>query len=284
MLLKLSPRKQLLLFSKLLWLVVLCAILVGVLSRSGKLRIVSLSPSTTEILFAINAGDEIVGVISGCDWPPEARDKPVVAGVRPNFDLLISLQPDLLIFERKLMLPYIPEFQRLGLKYLALTTEDITDVFDNIALIGEVTGHQREARVLVDKLKREYDMVTTALQKASYEPKLLVVLWPNPLYTIGDNTLAYRYFRRLRTRPLALKGDYGIASFEWIIRVQPDVIILAGSEVREAVSSDPRFSALKAWREGKVLEVDASLFLRGTPRAVEAFVVLARKLHPECFQ
>ncbi len=247
------------------------------------MRIISLSPSVTEILFEIGAGDEVVGVTASCDWPPEAKKKKVVAGVAPNFQAILSLNPDIVIFEKKLMGKYIPTFEKLGINYLAVETDDWKMLFKNILLIGKVTGHYQEAEELVTQLLNTYEDVSALLEECPSQPKVLVIMWANPIYTIGTDTMAYTFWRDLKTKPLALPGDYGSVNIEWIISSDPDYIIALGDNVMEDLSKNPFITSLRAWREGRVINIDPSLVLRGTPRMVMAFKYLAKQLHPKCF-
>ncbi len=244
-----------------------------------RLRIISLSPSITEILFDIGAGDEVVGVTAACDWPPEVKGKPVIAGISPNLEMIESLNPDLILLEEGEYDKYSVSLERLGIRYVTLKNEDISDIFENILILGKLSGHLPQAEELAGELYRQYQETKAFLRAVNDRPTVLVVLWTDPLYTIGTDTFPYRFFSELKTNPIALQGDYGTVSVEWVLRVNPDYIIFASKDVKESFSKNPVLTSLDAWRKGRYMVVHSSLFMRGTPRTLKTFFVLARRLH-----
>src|SRR4030065_2571824 len=139
-------------------------------------RIVSLAPNITEILFALQLGNKIVGVTDFCDYPEEARDKPKVGWlISPNIENIISLQPDIVFATTEGNKPEIvDELERMNIKTYVLNPHNINSILSNITAIGTVTGQGIAAREIVTSLNLRID----AIKKRASEgrPKRVIYL------------------------------------------------------------------------------------------------------------
>ncbi len=107
-------------------------------------RIVSLSPGVTELLFAVGAGESVVGVTIYDDYPSEVAKIDKVGGFRPkdvNLEKVVALKPDLVLIAGGIQTPLVTKIERFGIPVFVMDAEEVDDVFHNIKLVGEMTGH-----------------------------------------------------------------------------------------------------------------------------------------------
>ncbi|MBN2010391.1 ABC transporter substrate-binding protein [candidate division KSB1 bacterium] len=194
-------------------------------------RIISLSPSTTEILFALGLGDRIVGVTRFCVYPPEALEKQQVGGfLDPNYEAIVMLKPDLII-----TLPEFRQseqyFEKLEIPYLTVDNKKIDDIFTAIQRIGTACKTESLATSLVSRIHSTIDSLKT--NNISYRPRVLISIGRTfgtghiqNMYIAGQNTL-YDEMIRLAGAINAYEDSliaYPNVSSEGVLLMKPDVI------------------------------------------------------------
>lgn len=253
-------------------------------------RIVSLVPSVTEIVYALGGEGRLLGVTDFCDWPPEAMNKPRVGGMlAPNLELLVALRADLVVATTEgNRQETFDQLQRLKIPVFTVNAQRMTEVMAVIAQLGELTGRQAAVGPLTDSLMRRIKAVERAV-KPYPRPKVLYVLWPEPLIVPGRLGLL--------TELIELAGGVSVTagepdahprfSLEAVAARAPEVIILArhGAD-RTPLSRAPweRLTTLPAVRAGRIHSVDGSYLHRYGPRVVDGLEILARMIHPEAFR
>lgn len=227
-------------------------------------RIVSLSPSVTETLFALGLGPEVAGVTRFCEYPPEAAAKPRVGGLfDPNIEAIVSLEPDLVI-----MLPAHEQvralLEELGIECLSIPNEQVPDIIETVRIIGERCGADGAAKALADSLD-----AAAAPQPAAggTPPGVLVVVdrqygsAPEEVYAAGKGTWYNGLIEAAGGRNVldAETPAYPMLSAESLIHLQPDIIIEVvpdpgsrGLTAEGIVSDWDSFGLLEAVREGRV--------------------------------
>jgi iron complex transport system substrate-binding protein len=250
-------------------------------------RIVSLAPSITETVFVLGDGDRLVGVTDYCDYPPEATRKPRVGGIStPSFEAILTLRPDLVLATSESN--YAEHVQRLvslGLPVYVIRPVDFETVLESIERIGAVLGREVLARGRVAAMRREAAGIAHAVAGAP-RPRVLYVVWPNPLIAPGRGTLITELLRRAGGE--SVTGDEALAyprlSLETVVERQPDRIIVGRhgpGTVEELLRGWERLDTISAVRAGRVYAVDGDLVHRPGPRMIEALRALAHALHPE---
>jgi iron complex transport system substrate-binding protein len=161
-------------------------------------RIVSLVPSVTEVLFAIAAQDRLAGVTDFCDYPPEARREPRVGGIlAPNLETIITLKPDLVIAttagNRE---ETFVQLARLRIPVYLVDPTTMGDVLDLISRLGALTEHPVPAARLVAALDTRIRMVVGRVASLG-RPRVLYVLWPEPVIVPGRGALVSELIARL---------------------------------------------------------------------------------------
>jgi iron complex transport system substrate-binding protein len=259
-------------------------------------RIISLSPGLTETLFAVGAGDRVVGVTRFCNWPAEASARPKVGGfLDPNYEAMVALRPDLVV-----MMPsnraHLAELERLGLRCTVVDQTMLEDILDSVETLGRLTGNGAKARDLRASMQRRIDAVRA---KAAPLPHPRVLLSSgrdlrakklDEVYVVGRKTF-------LGDMLLIAGGenafpdsavDYPALSGEAILRLNPDVIVEftnglgeLGLTREDAVAPWRALPGLAAAEKGRIATLDGAHLTIPGPRVVETLEALAKAIHPE---
>jgi iron complex transport system substrate-binding protein len=252
-------------------------------------RIVSLAPNITEILFALGADARIVGVSSFCDYPEEARQKARVGGLsNPSLEAVVSLNPDIVFltidgnpkeFEERL--------RAMRIRTVVLTARKISDLPDGIRQVGAAIGAEEQAAHLAaDIEKRIQDYATRertfrALHQTLKKPKVLFIVWPEPLIVAGPGTTANEALSMLGMENIAGRtlSAYPKYSIEEILRQSPDIIFFGKGKGMDKVAHGllGRLKNVPAVMNRKVFYVGDYLYRLG-PRTMQGIDELAGHL------
>ena len=251
-------------------------------------RIVSIGPSNTEFLFALGAGDRVVGDDDFSDQPAAAKAKEHVGGVKVNLEKVVSLKPDLIITV-KFSDGTIEALSQTSATVLVVDPQSLADVTRTASLIGKAIGADGDA--LARDIQSKLDAVKLT---ASTAPKLKVFDEEDAsdltkLYTVGPGSFLNDLITLVGGTNIAAaaKTAYPTISTEEVVRADPDVIVLDDAAVGttvDAVSKRPGWAALSAVKNKRVYPLDANLMSRPGPRVAEAAATLAKLVHPELFR
>lgn len=248
-------------------------------------RIVSLAPSLTETLYAVGAGDAVVGVTDYANYPPEVKMKPSVGGgINPNMEMIVTLKPDLVVISADAnRWDTLTQLEQLQIPVYGVKPRGVAGVFTSIAKIGEVVGRQHEAERVITEMRRRMATVSQRVENRP-RPKVLYAVWIDPLVVAGQQTVIHDLIQIAGGINVVREPGFPRYSLEEVFVDAPDVIVLALDggvpEDREVLRHLPGWSELRAVREGAVRVVDANLMNRPGPRIVDAVEVLAGLLHP----
>jgi iron complex transport system substrate-binding protein len=249
---------------------------------AARSRIVSLIPATTEILFALGAGDRVVGRTKWDGWPPAALRVPDLGdGIRPSVETVIGVRPDLVVL-------YASGDNRDAARALRATGIDVISLrIDSIAeferaaiLLGDAVGEPARARVVVDSVRATLNRVRSATTGRA-RPTIFMIAWETPLMTIGAGSFLSELVEIAGGQNVFgdLEGPSPQVSFEEVVRRDPQ-FILGRPETAGTLGAIARWRGLPAVREGRVLVMDTVLVGRPGVRLGEAAVSIARLLHP----
>lgn len=249
------------------------------------MRICSLLPSSTEIAFALGLGDEIVGVTHECDYPPEARTKPVVTrsaisneGMSSDqiehavqwhlhqgnsiyhleMDLIRELKPDLILTQElcdvcAVSYRQVREAARIlegGIQIISLEPSSLEGILDNIRVVGEATGRQEKAQELIAEFRGRIDRVSKTTRGVEERPRVFCMEWLDPIYNAGH------WVQEM----VELAGGYeGLAprrqpstriAWEKVVRYAPEVVVLmpCGFNVERVLREIDRVTSLPGWK------------------------------------
>jgi iron complex transport system substrate-binding protein len=253
-------------------------------------RIISLSPSNTEMVYFLGLEDRLIGVTTYCNYPPDALNKPQVSEYS-NVDIekVFSLQPDLILADDIQKTEVIPALEKLNIPVLGIVAPNLDQLLSDIDLIGRVTGIQNKASVLGKSLKQQIKDVE-AKTTSAVKPRVFFVTWHDPLWTVGKGTMIDDLIVKAGGVNIAsdLEGNATI-SLETAIQRNPEIIVVLSSMGDQAVSyhflkNEPRFQVTDALKNNRVYQVDSDIYGRTTPRIIHGLEELAILIHPELFK
>jgi iron complex transport system substrate-binding protein len=242
-------------------------------------RIVSLAPSITESLFAIGAGDQVVGVTDYCNFPPQVRFCHRVGGmINPSIETIVGLSPDLIIVSMEGN--QRQDFTTLtGLKVPVFVTNPRTleGINQSLRQLGTLTGRTREAAKLVDTLSRR----TAQLLAAGNNRRTPTILFVSvqPLMAVGAKTFLNELVTAAGGDNLAAASGltYPSLSREMVLTEDPEVMLITSDAIDSTESITalyPEWTQLSAVRSGHVYRINPDIVSRPGPRAVDGLAML----------
>lgn len=249
-------------------------------------RIISLAPSNTEILFAIGAGAQVVGVDTFSDYPAEATKIQKVGDLlNPNHELMIALQPDLILA--------IAGSQKMwekaaaqGVPVVVVQPKDLNGVIASIEQIGRISGAAAAASVAAE-MRTRLQAVQQAVASAKERPRVFYEVWHDPLMTAGPGSFVHDLIHLAGGSNVAgdTKNPWPEVSLESMLTANPEVILSGDAEWagKLAAGALPAWQGTAAAKSRRVLAVDPSLVSRPGPRMIGGLETVARALHPELF-
>jgi len=251
-------------------------------------RIVSLSPSSTEILSALGLFDHIVGVTDVCDYPPEVKDKTRVGGYSAiSIERVAATRPDLVIASDKTPKETVSRLREIGLPVIFVAPKNVDHVMRDICMLGKITGMETRADDLTTGLTRRIDNASSARHAGS--PTVAHVVYNKPLYISGNTTMQNDIITRAGgINVFAGKSGWGTISLEEFLLANPDIIIVSGGGGMDSSERDvmleefltnPQYASLSAVKNGHVYTVNADIISRPGPRIADAAEEVSRIIH-----
>jgi len=269
-------------------------------------RIISLSPSTTEILYGVGAFERVVAVSDYCEYPPQVKDLPRVGGWgNPNIERLAALRPDLVIVS-DVQLPFLKSrLDALRIPVLGVPSKSLTDALDAITLVGRTTARVTEAANLRRETERRIEQVREQTKNLR-RPRVLCIVDRVPgtlrdLYTISHESYLAELIEAAGGEVLSAThapGGYGQISKEAVLQMNPDIIIdMVQGASRNSNRSEQTSSALdedlqKVWQElpqvravqnKRIYQLRDTSVLHPSQFVADTAERFARLLHPEAF-
>jgi iron complex transport system substrate-binding protein len=251
-------------------------------------RVVSLAPNLTEIVFAVGAGNRLVGRTSYCDFPAEAKAVAEVGDtLHPSLERIIALKPQVVLVSTSSQLEvFTQQLQGQNIAVFVTDPHDLEGVFRSIGQIGEIVGEKDGANVLVQKLRERTNAVEQAV-KQKPPVRVFYQVSGEPLYTAGHDAFVTDLMRRAGAASVTadVPGAWPKYSNESALAARPDAIILpsggsmgeANATVAEALRQSP------AVLHGRVYKINDDHLARPGPRSVTGLEEMARALHPDAF-
>ncbi len=247
-------------------------------------RIVSLSPGHTEILYAIGAGDQVIAVDSGSDFPAEAVAKATLDAEAPDLEEIAGLEPDLVVLMSAPQ-ELARSLDQRALPVLSLAVPDsLSTLLDQIDLLGQITGHIEGSDSLVDSMDGRIQVIFDKVGSAA-GPRVFHEL-DDALTTVSSSTFISELYLVLNASNIADRPEepYPRLTLEAIIEADPEVIILAHAGASpDSVKARLGWEGISAVKNNRVYALDPDILNRPGPRVVDGLEALARLLHPDLF-
>jgi len=247
-------------------------------------RVVSLAPSVTESVFAVGAGDKLVGDTTYCDFPEQAKSIAKVGDtMSPNMETIVALKPDLVLVSTASQIEaFTKTLEQNGIAVYVMNPTSLEGVMTDLGKLGEMLGTPEKAGVLVLEMRRRMNNVNAGLVGAE-KTTVFVQISKEPLFTIGRDAFLNNVI--LAAGGLSVTGGVDTAfpklSKETASALSPNVIILSDSEDNR--EPNEAFKNSPAVKNGRVYKINADIISRPGPRLVDALEEIAKDLHPERF-
>lgn len=241
-------------------------------------RAIALAPSLTEMIFAIGAGDKLVGVTTYCNYPAEASKVERVGDTQtPNIEKIISLKPQVVFVSTASQLEaFSKTLDEQGIAVYVVDAKGLDEVFANLKTLGEMLGKATEAEKLVETLNARAKAVRD--QASKKHSRVFVQISNEPLFTIGNASFLTELVEQ--AGGVSVTNDvptaYPKLSKETAAALDPDVIFLSDSEDNREPSS--AFKDSKAVKNKHVYRINADIISRPGPRLVDALEEIASRL------
>ncbi|SHJ01261.1 ABC transporter substrate-binding protein [Lutispora thermophila] len=253
-------------------------------------RIVSLSPTNTEIMFALGAGDKLVGVTSFCDYPEEAKKIDKIGDFdNPSIELIKKMNPDLVLAGGYIQEDLMAALEGLNIPVASTEAADVESIYDSIAMVGKLVGKETEAEEIINNIHKDIEEIENKVM-GKERKKVFYLVWKDPLYTAGQGTYINEIIQIAGGQNVATEiTGWGQYSFEELLKQNPDILIAAFHSTdegmrKEDIMKDELFSKLPCIREGNIhVMSDDNIVSRPGPRVVEAIREMAKALHSDSF-
>lgn len=246
-------------------------------------RIVSLAPATTELVFALGAGDRLVGRTTWCDWPAEASAVPDVGnGLGPNVEAVAAQRPDLvLVYPSEANRAAVGQLEALGIRSAVLRQDAIADWRETVRLVGALTGTAARAESLLAGF--ESGLAGARPPITADSPTVFIAVGVNPPIAIGAGSFVSELVTLAGGRNVFadLPAPSAVVSLEAIVARDPDLVVVLGPDsAAGTVARRQGWGAIRAVRAGRIVTLDGSMFDRPSPRLPEAVLALTRRFAP----
>jgi cobalamin transport system substrate-binding protein len=239
-------------------------------------RIVSLSPTATEMLYAIGAGDQVEAVDDQSNFPPQApRTK--LSGFQPNVEAIAGYRPDLVLLSNDEQ-DVVAGLDRLSIPTLLLpAAQKLDDTYGQIELVGKATGHRSEAAATVTKMNADIDAIAAGIPERA-APLTYYHELDDTLFSVTSQTFIGQIYSLVGLKNIADKADkegsgYPQLSPEYLVKADPDLIFLADTKCcgqsAQTLAKRSGFANLAAVKNGTVIPLDDDIASRWGPRVVD---------------
>lgn len=246
-------------------------------------RIVSLSPGNTEILFALGAGNRIVGVSSYSDYPAEAKNIPSIGSyIAPDVEKIIALKPDLVVALAQTQAQQIRLLKRAGIRVAAVEPKNMQQILTAIDTISDAIGEPANGLALHQKLAKQLEKVRDAT--SSLPPKrVFVQIWDNPLLTAGNRSFINDIITQAGGVNIAAdkNADYTPGDIEMLYAHQPEFYIIISHSTADNHSfiNKAELKDVAAIKKQQIFHIDDDIMTRPSPRTFAGLTQLAEFLH-----
>ncbi len=255
-------------------------------------RVISLSPSNTEVSFALGLEDRIVGVTEFCNYPPEVFEKDNVGGFStPSIEKIIELEPDL-ILASTIHEEEVPRLEELGISVLVIESSNLLELYTSISLVAEITGIPARGEELIASMQQRIGAVEAIVAEVPEEERMLVFyeVYSDPLMSAGSGA----FINEIITLAggINIFGDvdenYPQISAEVVAEKQPDIILFpdyhgTAGTVIDDMAGRPGWESVPAVQNEDVFAINDDAFARPGPRVVEAVEEAAIIFYPDLF-
>ena len=252
-------------------------------------RIVSMAPTITEILYALEVEDRLYGVTTYCNYPVDAQTKTKIGGFStPNIEIIVSLESDLVIWAKE-DLNVIEALEAYDIAIVVIIADNLDDILKNIKDIGVLVDEEEKGKEVSNSLKAQMNMITdkTDALKPNDKLKSYFEVWETPTVAGGKSFLHDMIEKAGGINIFGdIYEDFPTVSHESVINENPDVIFVTAmgrSWYTVDVADRAGYDVIDAVINNRIYECDDDMFTRPGPRIMDALENMTRYLHPTLF-
>ena len=261
-------------------------------------RIVSLAPANTQVLFAVGAGDQVVGVTDYDNYPYnfsawiEAGNMTSIGNYyQPPIEPIVTLNPDLIVASLGSS-DAADQLRGLGYKVLTLNPTDLDGIMQNMLTVGKATGHEAQAETAVASMQQRIDVVVNGVMNATTRPTVYHEIWSDPYMSVGKGTFVDSIIKMAGGQNIFENATdaYPVVSSEAVITQNPDIMVFP-TQMGVAsfwgtytdVANRAGWSTISAVVNHKMYTVSGDIIDEPGPRQVDSLEIIAQIIHPEIF-
>jgi len=247
-------------------------------------RVVSIAPSVTEIIFAIGAGDKLVGVDSVSDFPAEAKDiQKVGTYISPSLEMIMALKPDLLVVSDLTPMQVVDTVEEKGIKVFVVAPKSIEGIAESMRKLGVVLGVKDRAEAAARDFEERVAAVEEKAAMAKEKPKVYFEYYP--YWTFGPGSFGNDLIEKAGGVNIGkkLRSPYAEVSNEFVISENPDIIIITQGKHASTTISEVKertgWSGINAVKNNRLYYINDDIVTRAGPRMADALEELYSILH-----
>lgn len=250
--------------------------------KSGAFRyskLVSLTPSLTETIFALGAGSRVVGVCQADDFPVCVKQLPVVSDSQVNWEKLLSLKPDCVVVDTQLSPSLSPQLDKLGLNWVGFHSQSLSGYCQTLERLSQLLEVQANGRALLEDFERVKSACLANSKKFARRPSVAIEISKEPLMFAGPGSYVEELLHLAggRNACVAAKESYIALNLEQLLHFDPDIIILTDASKQEVLAK-PGWQVLRAVQMSNIYQMEESILVRPTPRLLQGLAQLQKIL------
>ncbi|TYW20503.1 ABC transporter substrate-binding protein [Listeria monocytogenes] len=235
-------------------------------------KIVSLMPSNTEILFALDLGDKVKGVTAYDDYPKEAQKVEKVTSTSVDTEKIIAIKPDLVLGHESMLATEKDAYQLLkdaGINvFVVPDATDLKAAEKSIITVGKLTGKEKEAKEVTDSMEEQKVVIEKKAKELKTSPKVWIEISPD-LYTAGKGTFMNEMLELAGGTNVVTESGFIPYNEEKVVELQPDIILSVYPDAKATIQKRAAWKDIPAVKNDKIYEMDANKLSRPGPRLLE---------------
>ncbi|EAH4324879.1 ABC transporter substrate-binding protein [Listeria monocytogenes] len=235
-------------------------------------KIVSLMPSNTEILFALDLGDKVKGVTAYDDYPKEAQKVEKVTSTSVDTEKIIAIKPDLVLGHESMLATEKDAYQLLkdaGINvFVVPDATDLKAAEKSIITVGKLTGKEKEAKKVTDSMEEQKVAIEKKAKELKTSPKVWIEISPD-LYTAGKGTFMNEMLELAGGTNVVTESGFIPYNEEKVVELQPDIILSVYPDAKATIQKRAAWKDIPAVKNDKIYEMDANKLSRPGPRLLE---------------
>ncbi|EAD3256016.1 ABC transporter substrate-binding protein [Listeria monocytogenes] len=240
--------------------------------KEAPTKIVSLMPSNTEILFALDLGDKVKGVTAYDDYPKEAQKVEKVTSTSVDTEKIIAIKPDLVLGHESMLATEKDAYQLLkdaGINvFVVPDATDLKAAEKSIITVGKLTGKEKEAKEVTDSMEEQKVAIEKKAKELKTSPKVWIEISPD-LYTAGKGTFMNEMLELAGGTNVVTESGFIPYNEEKVVELQPDIILSVYPDAKATIQKRAAWKDIPAVKNDKIYEMDANKLSRPGPRLLE---------------